>query len=357
MKKSIKFILVFLLGVNLFFNFNTKVTAATAVCKYDAGGGIFTLTAKDNSVRSSYVEKANSKFNSSGSVETINYSLFYSDDEKCNLKCPALYLETVGSGRNVDYKLHGSSKGLADEINPSEKSTINNNDCNNNDNEENTTGNDTIMAVCKYNAGGGEYTIIASNNSVSTIFTSSVTGGSATGESESFNYNLFYADDEKCNLKCPTLYLETTGSGRNVSNKLYSSKVSGSYEVSPNANSNIVQGTCPEPDDTQGGNPDPIGPGKEFENCTDLFGENSETFNLLKESFRAITIVAPIIVIVLSIMDFIKAVAASDDKAIKEAQSKFVKRLVICVLIFFLPNILKILFNLVGNQFGICDIA
>ena len=99
-----------------------------------------------------------------------------------------------------------------------------------------------------------------------------------------------------------------------------------------------------------------IGPGAEFQSCDDLFG-NGKTISLLRDVFKAITIVTPILIIVLSIMDFVKAVAASDEKAIKEAQSKLIKRLIIAVLIFFLPTVLNILFNLLGNAFGICGVA
>ena len=99
-----------------------------------------------------------------------------------------------------------------------------------------------------------------------------------------------------------------------------------------------------------------IGAGKELESCDELFG-NGKTINLLKDAFKAITIVTPILIIILSILDFVKATAASDEKAIKDAQSKFIKRLIIAVLIFFLPTILNILLNLLGNTFGICGVA
>ena len=99
-----------------------------------------------------------------------------------------------------------------------------------------------------------------------------------------------------------------------------------------------------------------IGPGAEFKDCNELFG-NGKTISLLKDAFKAIVIIIPILIIVLSVLDFVKAVGASDEKAIKEAQSKFIKRLIIAVLIFFLPIILNILLNLLGNAFGICGVA
>ena len=46
-----------------------------------------------------------------------------------------------------------------------------------------------------------------------------------------------------------------------------------------------------------------IGAGKELESCDELFG-NGKTINLLKDAFKAITIVTPILIIILSILDW-----------------------------------------------------
>ena len=67
--------------------------------------------------------------------------------------------------------------------------------------------------------------------------------------------------------------------------------------------------------------------------------------------------IAPVLVIILGILDFIKALASSDDDAMKKAQKRFIIRLVAASLLFLLPliidYILKI-FNLVDSN---CDVS
>lgn len=61
--------------------------------------------------------------------------------------------------------------------------------------------------------------------------------------------------------------------------------------------------------------------------------------------------IVPVILIILGIMDFIKAIATDDDGEIKKAGSRFVKRLIAASLIFVVPLILKFvlgMFNLPG---------
>ena len=62
-----------------------------------------------------------------------------------------------------------------------------------------------------------------------------------------------------------------------------------------------------------------------------------------------IKIVAPLILIIMGIIEIAKAVVSNDDKAIKVALSALVKRAIAAVVIFFVPTIIALIFNLVGN--------
>lgn len=55
----------------------------------------------------------------------------------------------------------------------------------------------------------------------------------------------------------------------------------------------------------------------------------------------AIMIISPIILLVMGGVDFMGAVAASDEKAMKKATSTFIKRLIICIIILILPVIVN----------------
>ena len=60
-------------------------------------------------------------------------------------------------------------------------------------------------------------------------------------------------------------------------------------------------------------------------------------------------ILIPIAIIILGSIDLGKAVVSSDDKAIKAATSKLLKRLVAGICIFFIPVIIKVVFSMIGT--------
>ena len=63
----------------------------------------------------------------------------------------------------------------------------------------------------------------------------------------------------------------------------------------------------------------------------------------INEILNWIRVIVPILVIVLSTIDFSKAVLVQDKDELKQATSKLVKRLIIAVAIFFVPTLLKLL--------------
>ena len=65
--------------------------------------------------------------------------------------------------------------------------------------------------------------------------------------------------------------------------------------------------------------------------------------NLLRLAFIAV----PIVLIIIGSIDFVKATLAKNDDDIKKAQSAFIKRIIACVLIFFVPVITKIIYGTV----------
>ncbi len=56
--------------------------------------------------------------------------------------------------------------------------------------------------------------------------------------------------------------------------------------------------------------------------------------------------IVPAIIIILTILDFIKAIAADSEDEMKKASGKFVKRLIVAVIIFLLPLILEFLLGI-----------
>ena len=79
-------------------------------------------------------------------------------------------------------------------------------------------------------------------------------------------------------------------------------------------------------------------------NCEELFGGdsgNTDLLNMLKLLVSITKILIPVILLVLGSLDFAKAIFAQDEGEIKKAQSKFIKRVIIAVVIFLIPSILQ----------------
>lgn len=60
----------------------------------------------------------------------------------------------------------------------------------------------------------------------------------------------------------------------------------------------------------------------------------------------------PILLIIMGSIDLGKAVMASDDKEIKGATSKLIKRAIAAVAVFFIPLLVNLLIGMVGDSDG-----
>ena len=70
-------------------------------------------------------------------------------------------------------------------------------------------------------------------------------------------------------------------------------------------------------------------------------------FQLVGQFLLVFKILIPVLLIVLGVIDLGKAVVATEDKKIKESVSRLVKRIIISIVIFFLPTIISIIFGLI----------
>ncbi len=86
--------------------------------------------------------------------------------------------------------------------------------------------------------------------------------------------------------------------------------------------------------------------------CDTIFlnadGTEKELKKILKNLYTILRIGAVIIAIALSFMDFIKSLGKGDNDILKKLFSKAIKRLIIAVLIMFLPNLLELIFEILG---------
>ncbi|MDD5888680.1 MAG: hypothetical protein PUC82_04250 [bacterium] len=69
---------------------------------------------------------------------------------------------------------------------------------------------------------------------------------------------------------------------------------------------------------------------------------------IIKGVLKYVFIIIPIALLIFGIIDLGKAVISSDDKEIKAATSRLIKRIIYAVVIFLVPSIVSLVMNLVA---------
>ncbi len=82
--------------------------------------------------------------------------------------------------------------------------------------------------------------------------------------------------------------------------------------------------------------------------CTD--SQTVKIFVFIGNIVTILKIIVPIILVIIGSVDLIKAVMAQKDDEIKKAYSTLLKRVIIGVVIFFLPGLVKMVINLADNN-------
>ena len=93
--------------------------------------------------------------------------------------------------------------------------------------------------------------------------------------------------------------------------------------------------------------------------CNHIFGDpntEGDFANYLQQIFNVFKYLAPALVIVLSIVEFVKAVASDDKDALAKATKKTGVRIVLAILLFFIPGLINFLFDKLG-WYGTCGIG
>ena len=88
--------------------------------------------------------------------------------------------------------------------------------------------------------------------------------------------------------------------------------------------------------------------------CEDII--DAEVWDFLQQVFNVIKYAGPILCLVLSVADFIKATASQDKDALVKAAKSTGKRVVYALILFFIPTLINFLFPLLG-WVGTCGIG
>lgn len=97
-------------------------------------------------------------------------------------------------------------------------------------------------------------------------------------------------------------------------------------------------------------------------NCTSLLGsvpedgsDNGSVAWLLNKFFLYFKICVPIIVLIFSTVDFVKAIILNNDDNMKKAYNKLIIRIIIAILLFLVPHLVQLLLTIFGiDANGIC---
>lgn len=88
--------------------------------------------------------------------------------------------------------------------------------------------------------------------------------------------------------------------------------------------------------------------------CQDII--DAEVWDFLQQVFNVIKYAGPILCLVLSVADFVKAAASQDKDALVKASKTTGKRVVYALILFFIPTLINFLFPLLG-WVGTCGIG
>ncbi len=86
--------------------------------------------------------------------------------------------------------------------------------------------------------------------------------------------------------------------------------------------------------------------------CTGLLGENLKKD--LEQILKIMRVAGPIIVVILSSVEYITALTSKDDDALKKTTQKLVTRLVLIIVLFFLPVLLNLLLSFIDSKYTTC---
>ena len=93
-----------------------------------------------------------------------------------------------------------------------------------------------------------------------------------------------------------------------------------------------------------------------YNECTEILGKG--VVSLLQKLFNWIKVLGPILVLILSSLDFTKTVLAGDEDSMKKSQKRLGARLLCAAGLYFLPIIVTLIINLIFGTSGdqICGI-
>ena len=87
-----------------------------------------------------------------------------------------------------------------------------------------------------------------------------------------------------------------------------------------------------------------------FSDVSDLCKELAPALRIVGVIYKGIQIIVPIVLIIVGMLDFAKAVTEKNEDKIKEAQKKLIQKAIAAVAVFLVTVIVGVLMRIVGNN-------
>ena len=94
-------------------------------------------------------------------------------------------------------------------------------------------------------------------------------------------------------------------------------------------------------------------PSGDVPECSEVLGEGGAA--LIRLVFQILRILVPVILFIWGSIDFVQAIFAQDEGAIKKSQARFIKRIIVAIIIFLIPFILKTVLGIASAIWPVVD--
>lgn len=98
-------------------------------------------------------------------------------------------------------------------------------------------------------------------------------------------------------------------------------------------------------------------PSDPFDDCRAILGTEDYSLGwLIKKFLLYFKVLIPIVVLILSVVEFVKAIIINDEDTLKKAQKRLIIRLVIAIVLFLIPTIVDLLLDVFGFTASNCNL-
>lgn len=307
----VSFMIIMFIGMN-----NVKASSATCTYKYKFATITVQYEYGQQITNSTTYENSNKKYE----IKTVDIKATDIVGSDGKISCPNLTVkQQADSNKKYKVSLFASSDGTV-------SGTLNITNDDGKEKNKPLSGNHS----CINNAGkDDEYKLTWNGSGVTVTLTGS--------KIKNYDYTILkdFSAEDFANNNCPTSYILCQNKQRINKCTISSEHQSLFQEDNDSQVENVDTGEIIVNEDKE----------KPSTNVTPTSGA---TAKLVKEIYGIAKIVVPVLIVILSIIDFLKVVLLSDEKDYKNAWNKLIKRVIVGIIFFVVPALVSLIINISG---------